>query len=445
MNYAQLNDQQIAAMLGAIGVRSIDDLFSVIPDAQRLKRPLNIPDGVSELEMLRDLRSLTDRNADCTELVCFLGAGAYDHFIPTVVDDLAGRGEFLTAYTPYQAEASQGSLQAFYEYQTMICQLTGMDVANASLYESASSAAEAVLLARGATRRNRVVVSLAVHPETRQVLDSYMSCLTLDLATVPMADGATDPSVLADAVNDDTAAVVVQSPTFFGCIERLADLARIAHDAGALLIVSVDPISCGLLKPPGDLGADLVVGEGQALGIPLGYGGPYLGFFAAKEKYLRKMPGRVVGMGADAEGRRGFCLALQTREQHIRRERATSNVCTNQGLMALRAAVYLAAMGKSGIAAVAAQCLDKAHYAAQRIAALDGYSLKFQAPFFKEFTVQTGRGVPAVLKNCRQKGILAGVPLGRWFENLADCFTVAVTEKRTRDEIDRLVDALDTA
>jgi glycine dehydrogenase subunit 1 len=258
-------------------------------------------------------------------------------------------------------------------------------------------------------------------------------------------EGVTDWAALADTIDAATAAVVVQSPNFFGCIERLENAARIAHEAGALLIASVDPISCGLLKSPGELGADIVVAEGQPLGIPLSYGGPYLGLLAAREKFTRKMPGRIVGRGEDAEGRTSFCLALQTREQHIRREHATSNVCTNQGLMALRAAVYLATVGRQGIAAVASRCLDKAHYAAERIAELKGYSLRFDAPFFKEFTVQTTRGVPAVLNHCRAKGILAGIGLGCWYEKLGDCFTVAVTEKRTKEQIDALVDALKTA
>ena len=444
MKYTQLTDNQVETMLQTIGVGSIDELFSVVPQAQRLGRPLDIPVGVSEMEVLRDVGSLAGRNASCNELVCFMGAGAYDHFVPTVVDELAMKGEFLTAYTPYQAEASQGALQAFYEFQTMVCQLTGMDVANASLYEQASAVAEAVLMAGGGGRKDRVLVSQAVHPDTRQVLDTYTADLPLKPEVVPAADGVTDLMALANTVDGRTAAVVVQSPNFFGCLERLDTIARIAHEAGALLIASVDPLSCGLVKSPGEMGADIVVAEGQPLGIPLSYGGPFLGLLAARQKFTRKMPGRIVGRGLDAEGCTAYCLALQTREQHIRREHATSNVCTNQGLMALRAAVYLAAMGKQGIANVASQCLDKAHYAAKRIAELDGYSLKFAAPFFKEFTVQTTRGVPRVLNHCREKGVLAGVGLGCWYENLGDCFTVAVTEKRTKEQIDQLVEALET-
>jgi len=431
-------------MLQTIGVGSIDELFAVIPEAQRLKGHLDIPEGVSEIEILEDVQRLAARNADPGELVCFLGAGAYDHFVPTLVDDLAMRGEFLTAYTPYQAEASQGSLQAFYEFQTMVCQLTGMDVANASLYEQASAVAEAAMMARTVTRKGRVLVSDALHPDIREVLATYTRDLPIETEVLPAGGGVTDLMALANTVDGRTAAVVVQSPNFLGCLERLGDVARIAHEAGALLIAVVDPISCGVLRTPGELGADVVVAEGQCLGIPLSYGGPYLGLLAAREKFVRKMPGRIVGRGQDAEGRTAFCLALQTREQHIRREHATSNVCTNQGLMAMRAAVYLATMGRQGLAGVASRCLDKAHYAARRIAELDGYSLRFEEPFFKEFTVQTTRGVPQVLSHCREQGILAGVGLGCWHENLSDCFTVAVTEKRTRQQIDGLVEALRT-
>ncbi|MHC4091495.1 MAG: aminomethyl-transferring glycine dehydrogenase subunit GcvPA [Planctomycetota bacterium] len=444
MNYIQLTDQQVESMLETIGVASTDELFSVVPVSQRLDRPLNIPDGVSEMEVLDDVASLAARNVACDKLLCFHGAGAYDHFIPTIVDHLATKGEFLTAYTPYQAEASQGSLQAFYEFQTMVCQLTGMDVANASLYEQASAAAEAVVMARSVTGRPRVVVSRTVHPDTQAVLQTYAHEQSAECTDVRYVDGVTDLTALAETVHDDTAAVVVQSPNFFGCIERVDQIARITHDAGAVLIVCVDPIGCGVLKSPGQLGADIVVAEGQALGIPMGYGGPYLGLLACREKYLRKMPGRIVGRGQDTQGRQAFCLTLQTREQHIRRQRATSNVCTNQGLMALRAAVYLAAMGKQGITTVAGQCLDKAHYAAERIADLDGYSLKFKQPFFKEFAVRTDRGVAEVQNHCREKGILAGVSMGCWFEELSDCFTVAVTEKRSRQQIDRLVEELKT-
>ncbi len=442
MKFTQLTDRHVESMLDTIGVGSIDDLFATVPNEHRLDRPLDIPPGLSELGLLANAKALADANHHCDDLVCFMGCGAYDHFIPTLVDHLAMKGEFLTAYTPYQAEASQGSLQAFYEFQTMVCQLTGMDVANASLYEQASAVAEAVLMAKSATRRSSVVMSPSVHPDTRDVMNTYCADLDLDRVRAELKDGVTDLDALRALVSQETAAVVIQSPNFFGCVERVDEIARIAHDVGALLIVSVDPISCGVVKSPGDCGADVAVAEGQCLGIPLGYGGPYLGLLAASEKFLRKMPGRVVGKGKDAQGDDAYCLALQTREQHIRRQNATSNICTNQGLMAMRAAVYLAAMGKQGIRQAASQCLDKAHYAASEITALDGYELRFDQPFFKEFTIKTTRNVEKTLSHCHSQGILAGVPLGRWHDELNDCFVVAVTEKRTRTQIDALVEAL---
>ncbi len=443
MQYTQVTDAQVSEMLETIGAESIEELFSPIPDKLRTKGDLNIPKGVSELELLRDTESLAGRNHATGELISFLGGGAYDHFIPTVVDAMSGQSELLTAYTPYQAEASQGVLQLFYEFQTMICELTGMDVANASLYEGASAAAEATLMAINITRRKRVVIAETAHPDTVSVLRTYLAQQDVELATVQVGeDGCIDSQSLSAKLNGETAAVIVQSPNFFGCIERIDRLIPMIHEHGALAIVSTDPIASGLLKPPGTFDADIVVGEGQALGIPLQYGGPYLGLLAAKEKYLRKMPGRVVGMTNDLDGRRGFCLALQTREQHIKRERATSNICTNQGLLAMRASIYLATMGKQGIAAVATQCFDKSHYAATSIAELDGYELAFDAPFFKEFTVRTTKSVDKLLSVCRDSGILGGVALSRFAMGLDDCFMVAVTEKRSKQEIDALVEML---
>jgi glycine dehydrogenase subunit 1 len=442
MDFTQITDNQVETMLQTCGVRSMEELFAPIPTAQRLTRELRIPAGCSEPEILAELHDLAGRNLTTREAACFLGCGAYDHFVPAVVDHLAMRGEFLTAYTPYQAEASQGTLQVFYEFQTMICQITGMDIANASLYENASSVAEAMLMARAVTGRSRVVVSATCHPDTIETVTTYASQQGIEVSIVPHRDGVTSLSQLQAAIDDSTMAVVVQLPNFFGCLEDVESRIKAAHDRGALAIVSFDPIAGGLLKRPGELGADIVVGEGQSLGIPLQYGGPYLGFFACRKEYLRKMPGRVVGAAQDMNGKRGFCLALQTREQHIKRERATSNICTNQGLMAVRAAVYLAAMGKNGIYQVASLCLDKSHYAARQIAELPGYALKYSAPFFKEFVVQTEHQVGRVLDQCSQRGILAGVPLGQWFQDMKDCFSVAVTEKRTRQEIDALVQAL---
>jgi len=445
MNYTQLTDNEVRHMLDTLGISRVGELFRDIPPQARLDRPLAVPEPLTELQLLADLESLAAANNACDKLTCFLGGGMYDHFIPTVVDALASQSEFVTAYTPYQAEASQGSLQAFYEYQTLICQLTGMDVSNASLYEGATAAAEAVLMARSITGRRRIVVSSAVHPDTRGVLATYVHDLPLDLTVIETTGGRTSPDDLRRAVNDQTAAVLIQTPNVFGCVESLDRLSAIAHESGAIVIASVDPISCALLKTPGQLGADIAVGDAQPLGIPMSFGGPTCGFMACKEPYLRKMPGRLIGATRDRAGRRGFCLTLQTREQHIRRERATSNICTNQGLLALRVAIYLSAMGRRGAARVASLCLDKAHYAAGRIAALDGFEQRFEAPFFKEFVVRTTRGVSRVLDHCRSKGILAGVSLGQWYDNLSDSFLVAVTEKRTREEIDALVAALNEA
>lgn len=432
-------------MLETIGAKSVDELFSTIPKEFRFRGELKIPRGVSELELLRDTQSLAAKNRDCTQQVCFLGGGAYDHFIPTVVDAMAAQSEFLTAYTPYQAEASQGILQLFFEFQTMICDLTGMEVSNASLYEVASSAAEAVMMAISITGRTRVLVADTVHPDTQRTLKTYLAQQDGDVVLIPARDGVVDEAALTKQLNDQTACLVIQSPNFFGAIERLDRVIPAVQAAGGLAIVSTDPISCGMLKRPGDLGADIVVGEGQCLGIPLQYGAPYLGLIATREKYLRKLPGRIVGQTVDREGRRGFCLALQTREQHIKRERATSNICTNQGLFAVRASVYMAAMGRQGIAKVAGQCFDKAHYAAEQIAKIPGYELAFSAPFFKEFTVRTTRGVEKVLARCRERGILGGVWLAKFDARYKDCFLIAVTEKRTNQEIDDLAAALESA
>ncbi|MFQ5590306.1 MAG: aminomethyl-transferring glycine dehydrogenase subunit GcvPA [Phycisphaerae bacterium] len=442
MRYTQFTTEQVEQMLSRIGVKSVDDLFVTIPPELASDAPLAIPQGVSEMELINDTRALSARNRDCTELVCFLGCGAYDHFIPSLVDSLSSQSELVTAYTPYQAEASQGILQLFYEFQTMVCMVTGMEVANASLYEVASAAAEAVIMAVSITRRRRAIVAECVHPDIMRVLQTYAGPRDIEVVTIPAPQGVVDQAALSDVLSDATAAVVLQSPNFFGCIERLDQMIPEIHGHGALAVVACDPIASALLKPPGDLGADVVVAEGQPLGVPLQYGGPYLGLLASREAYLRKMPGRVVGLTNDTTGRRGFCLALQTREQHIKRHRATSNICTNQGLLAVRAAVYLAAMGRCGLAQVASQCFDKAHYAAGEIAQLDGYELKFGQPFFKEFVVRTSHGVQRALAACRQRGILGGVPLVRFDDALGDCFSVAVTEKRTKGEIDNLVAAL---
>ena len=443
MDYTQLTKSDEQAMLATIGVRTVDELFAGVAEAHKLKERLNIPPGLAEMELLADLERLASKNVSTDQQISFLGGGIYDHFVPTIVGALAMQSEFLTAYTPYQAEASQGVLQAFYEFQTMVCQLTAMDIANSSLYEFASAAAEAALMACQITRRSRVVVSDATHPDLRRVLKTYLYETDYEVIVVKSTGGATPVEAARKVIDDHTAAVIVQHPTFFGTLEDMPAIADVAHNAGALLIASVDPISCGLLKRPGDYGADIVVAEGQSLGVPQSYGGPVLGLLACRQDYLRKIPGRLVGRTTDRDGRVGYCLTLQAREQHIRREKATSNICTNQGLLAMHAAVYLAALGKAGIAQVAKRSFDYAHYTAERIVALPDFELAFDVPFFKEFVVRSkSKDVAAVLKACQQAGVLAGVPLGKWYPQLDDCFMVAVTEKRTKSEIERLVEVL---
>ncbi len=443
MSYVLNTPEDQRAMLAAIGVSSIEELFNKIPSSLRLKRPLQIHEALSEIELTSHLAQLAGRNRPAGDAVCFLGGGAYDHFVPAVVDAIAGRSEYYTAYTPYQAEASQGSLQTFFEFQTLICQLTGLDVANASLYEGGSAVAEAVLMALSIQpKRHKVLIAESIHPEYRQTLATYVANLDLHLQTLPTPNGFLDPDDLKKALDAQTLCVVAQHPNFFGCLEEPEALADLTHQAGALFIVSFDPISLGLLKRPGQYGADIAVAEGQCLGNTISYGGPYLGLLACREEFVRKMPGRLVGQTVDRRGRRCWVLTLQTREQHIRREKATSNICTNQGLMALRATVYLAALGPQGLKETAELCTRKAHYAAQRLTQVPGVRLRFDRPFFKEFTLQAEEAVPALLAGLLDKGYHAGLHLGRWYANLEACWSVAVTEKRTRAEIDGLVSAL---
>jgi glycine dehydrogenase subunit 1 len=443
MPYTYNTPDDERAMLQSIGVDAVQELFRFIPDEYRLKRPLDLPPALGELELTQHMGALAARNTHAMQKACFLGGGSYDHFVPAVVDALASRGEFYTSYTPYQPEVSQGNLQVMFEYQTLICQLTGMDVSNASLYDGGSAVAEAVLLAMSVTGRNRVVVPASMHPEYRQILETYFACLGAELVTVPAPNGVVSVADVAAVVNGETACVCVQHPNFFGCLEDVPALAKVAHDAGALLIHSFDPISLGVLKRPADLGADVAVAEGQSLGTPMLFGGPYLGIMACKEQFVRRMPGRIAGQTVDRRGRRCWVLTLQTREQHIRREKATSNICTNQGLFALRAAIYLAEMGPQGLREVADLCVRKTHYARQQLTAQPRFTAAFDRPTFKEFVVRDSQGrVGDLLEQAADAGYLAGVPLARWYPELADCFLVAVTEKRTRAEIDGLVTTL---
>ena len=440
--YSTPDDER--AMLEAIGAASIDDLFASIPAHLRLDRPLAIPAAMSELELTQHMARLAEANRPAGQLVSFLGGGSYDHFIPAVVDEIASRGEFYTSYTPYQAEVSQGNLQVTFEYQTLIARLTGMDVSNASLYDGGSATAEAVLMATSTgSRRRKVVLAASVHPEYRQTIATYLENLDLEVVTVPTPLGVVRPADLAAAVDDQTACVVVQHPNFFGCVEEAEALARVAHDAGATVVAVFDPISLGLVKRPGDWGADIAVAEGQSLGSPMSYGGPYLGVLACRDRLLRRLPGRIAGQTVDRRGKRCFVLTLQTREQHIRRGKATSNVCTNQGLLALRATVYLTMMGPQGLREAANLCLQKSHYAIDKLTAGGRFERAFDAPTFKEFVLRDRDDrVDDLLAETLEAGILAGVPLGRWYPELDDCLLVAVTEKRTRQEIDSLARVL---
>ena len=435
-------DQQ--QMLEAIGAASIGELFSSIPESLQLNRPLDILPAMGELELTRHMSELAAANAHADSHTCFMGAGSYDHFIPAVIDSLASRGEFYTSYTPYQPEVSQGNLQVMFEYQTLICELTGMDVSNASLYDGGSSVSEAALMCMSVSRRHgNVVVPDTVHPEYRRILETYLKNIGARLITVPTVQGIVTAEDIEPFLNDKTACVVVQYPNFFGSIEDIQRIGESAHAAGALLVVSCDPISLGLLKRPGDLGADIVVAEGQSLGTPMQFGGPYLGIIACRDKFVRRMPGRIAGETVDRSGRRCWVLTLQTREQHIRRDKATSNICTNQGLFALRACIYLSVMGPKGLKQAAYQSLQKANYAAQQITANDRFELAFSNPFFKEFVVRDTCGnVEQLLASATANGILAGVPLKQWYPELSGCFLVAVTEKRTRSEIDQLAHQL---
>ena len=442
MSYTPHVPDDVRSMLEVIGVSELSDLFDCVPPEVRLERDLKLPPALSEPELRRHLEELASRTR--TGVVSFLGAGCYDHFIPAVVESIASRGEFLTAYTPYQAEASQGSLQAFFEYQTLLCQLTGCEVSNASMYDGASAAAEAVLMCRSIQRRNRVAIDEGLHPDYRITLQTYLRHLGTELLTATHRGGGIDSASLEQALAAEPAALVVQSPDFLGVIHDLKPLAEAAHAAGALLVAVVDPISLGLLRRPGDVGADVVVGEGQPLGNPRSFGGPGFGFMATRLKHVRRMPGRLVGEAVDRRGRRGYVLTLQAREQHIRRARATSNICTNHAHAALRAAVYLSLMGPHGLRRVAELCLGKAHYAAERLAGLPGVSLRFEdAPFFKEFVIDLdGVSASELRADVLQRGIDPGLDLGRFDASLDRSLLVAVTEQRTREEIDRLVEAV---
>ncbi|HKS27151.1 MAG TPA: aminomethyl-transferring glycine dehydrogenase subunit GcvPA [Pyrinomonadaceae bacterium] len=444
MRYIPNSPAEREEMLRAVGLERASQLFDSIPADIRLEKPLGVPSALSEMELLEKFNRMAERNRAATR-PSFLGAGAYSHYAPTIIDHLISRSEFFTAYTPYQPEISQGTLQAIFEFQTLVCQLTGMEVANASMYDGSTALAEAVLMAERITRRKRVIVSSAIHPEYLAVADTYVQHYGIELERLEIDEqtGRTSTEALA-SLDDKTAAVVIQSPNFFGCIEEVAAIAERAHAAGALLVVAVtESASLGLLRSPGASGADIVVAEGQSFGVPLSFGGPYVGLFATRDKYARQIPGRLVGEAYDKQGRRGFVLTLATREQHIRREKATSNICTNEGLIALAATIYMETMGRRGIEETARQCAQKAAYAARRIGELQGYTLPFSAPRFNEFVVRAPSNADELLSRlASEKNITGGLALSRYYEGRETDFLVCVTETNSRAEIDALVEGL---
>jgi glycine dehydrogenase subunit 1 len=439
VSYLSLTDADREAMLATIGVSSVDELFADIPAGVRFDRQLDVPPALTEAELQRHMEELAAKNA--VDELCFLGAGIYDHYVPAVVDAVLQRGELLTAYTPYQPEMSQGVLQAIFEYQTAICELTGMDVSNASGYDGTTVAADACFVAKHATGRSKVVVTEATSPQVRQVVKTYAPGFGLEVVEVPHEDGATDPERVREAAAD-AAAVIFQHPNFFGVLENAPALAAAANDAEAMPIAHVDLVSLGVLEAPGAYGCAMAIGEGQSAGNAMSYGGPHYGFLAARNDYIRRLPGRIVGETVDAAGERGYVLTLQTREQHIRREKATSNITTNQTLLALAGLVHLSLLGPQGLRELGETCMALSHYAKTELEKA-GLELVFpERTTFKEFAVRTGRNAREALQAARAKGVYAGYPLGRDYEGLDDALLVAVTEQRTVDEIDRLVEAL---
>jgi len=444
--YTSATPEDRAEMLAAIGVEETAELFAQVPEPLRLNRPLSLPAGMSEAEVYERLAELAARNADCEEQVCFLGAGMYDHYVPAIVDAITQRSEFLTPYTPYQPEISQGGLQAMFEFQTSMSELTALPVSNAGLYEGPSSVASAAYLAIGATKgRRRFVVSRGVHPHSRETLATYSEGYGATIEEVGLEDGLTDAAALAAAVDGETAAVFLQSPNFLGAVEDVEALAAAAKQHGALVVVAVDPMTLGVLKPPGECGADIALGEGQPLGNRLDFGGPSFGFFCGSEELIRKMPGRIAGETDDVEGRRGFVLALQTREQHIRREKATHNICTAQALNALAATIHLAWLGRQGFRELGELLVRRTAYARERLAAVPGVELLHEAPVAREFALRLQVPVDRVLDRCAERGIAAGYRLGREYPEYEDGLLVAITERRTRAQIDALADALGAA
>ena len=440
--FCATSEQDQEAMFQSLGIDGFDDLFAGIPEELRSEN-LDVPEGLSEMEMMQFIRKIASKNA--TDLVNFCGAGFYDHYIPAAVDALSSRGEFYTAYTPYQPEASQGTLQAAFEYQTAICRLTDMEVANASLFDGGTALFEAIMMALRQTRRNKVLVDEGVSPIYRAMLRCYTQNLSVDYQEVALSkDGIADRTAYATALDDSVGAVVLQNPNFFGCLDSLTELIDSIHSVKALAIMSVYPTALSHVETPGAMGADIVTGEGQGLGLPLNFGGPYLGFMAVRKKLVRKMPGRIVGETEDAQGRRGYVLTLQAREQHIRREKATSNICSNVQLCALRAIIYLSLVGKEGFIDLGNQCMDRANYAWEKLTAIDGVEPAFDRPYFNEFAVRLPKNASEVVSALVEQGIAAGFPVGRYYEGMENILLLAFTEKRTKEEIDILAAKLES-
>ena len=440
--YLSHTEGDLKKMLDTIGVSSIDELFKDVPESMRLKNGLDLPKSKSEMEVRQIVGGLAAKNLTPAFIPSFLGAGVYDHYIPSIIPAITSRSEYYTAYTPYQPEASQGTLQYIFEFQTMICDLTGMDVANASVYDQSNAVVETAIMCANVAKKKKIIVSETLNPSSRAVLKTYAHAQSLEVVTIPHKDGETDIEKLKSEMSDDVAAVIVQSPNFFGIIEDAKALGEVAHTGKkTAFVMSVDPISLGILKKPSELGADIVIGEGQALGINMNFGGPYLGFMAVKEKFMRKLPGRIVGQTTDRNGKRCWVMTLTAREQHIRREKATSNICSNQGLNTLAASIYMCTMGKSGLQKVATQCIQKAHYLQKKLEE-KGLKLKYNKPFFKEFVV-TGLSAEEQSKKLFEKNIIGGVGMGRFFEDGENDIMFAVTEKRTKEEMDALADYLE--
>jgi glycine dehydrogenase subunit 1 len=440
--YTSVTNSDRDAMLKAIGVESIEELFKEIPPELRLRRELELDDGLSEQEVFEELRSLAERNVSCQDEISFLGAGMYDHYVPALVDSIIERSEFLTPYTPYQPEISQGGLQAMFEYQTAISELTGLPVSNASVYEGPSAVGAAGYMAKLSSDRRRFVVSRGVHPHSRQTLATLAHAWNMEITEAPLSPAGTTE---LPPIEDDVAAVILQQPNFLGVVEDLERASALAHGAGALAICACDPLPLALLRSPGECGIDIAVGEGQSLGNRLDFGGPSFGFFATTEALMRRVPGRIAGQTHDLDGRRGFVLTLQTREQHIRRERATSNICTSQALNALAGVIYLSWLGREGIVDLVELMVQRTAYARERLAVVPGVSLVHDRPVVREFAVALDAPVEDVLAHCRRNGINAGFPLGRDYPELGDALLVAITERRTRRDIDELASALGAA